>query len=268
MSRTSIFEKRWLDLVFEGKNKAYGAYQLRLENPRTTLLAFFYGLLFIGGISGAGFLFSSFKSAPPGNLPEIPNDTIVLVNMDPPVQPEPPMVEPRRQPEAPPTSPQTPASWEHPVIVPEAEATPDPQPVGSPAETPGTTATGNPTTGAAAPGAGEPGIPNEPAGPVITTALDKQPSFPGGINEFYKKVAKGFNNPDMEDNAAVRIIVSFVIEKDGRMTDIKVLNKPGEKFEKEAIRVLKSIKDKWEPGVRNHQEMRTLFTLPITIKAE
>jgi protein TonB len=40
MSNVSIYEKNWIDLVFEDKNKAYGAYQLRQENSRTTLFAF------------------------------------------------------------------------------------------------------------------------------------------------------------------------------------------------------------------------------------
>lgn len=265
MSRTSIFEKRWLDLVFEGKNKAYGAYQLRLENPRTTLLAFFYGLLFIGGISGAGFLFSSFKPAASGTLPDVPEGTVIVSAN--PFRPDPPATEPHRQPQTSPSSPQTPASWEHPVIVSEGEATPDPQPVGAPIENPGTGESGS-TAGTSTDPGPETGIPTETPGPVVSTSLDRQPAFPGGMNQFYKKVADGFNKPDMDDNTSIRIIVSFVIEKDGRMTDIKVLNKPGEKFEKEAVRVLKSIKEKWEPGVRNHQEMRTLFTLPITIKAE
>jgi protein TonB len=46
MSNVSIFEKKWIDLVFEGKNKAYGAYQLRQENPKTTIKALFSALLF------------------------------------------------------------------------------------------------------------------------------------------------------------------------------------------------------------------------------
>ena len=45
MNHVSIFEKRWLELVFEGRNKNYGAYRLRLENPRTTVFALFLALL-------------------------------------------------------------------------------------------------------------------------------------------------------------------------------------------------------------------------------
>ena len=47
MSRLSIYETRWIDLVFENKNKEYGAYQLRRESSKTTVMAFFSGLLLI-----------------------------------------------------------------------------------------------------------------------------------------------------------------------------------------------------------------------------
>ena len=46
MSNVSIYDKSWLDLVFDGKNKEYGAYQLRQQNPRTTLMALFMGIGF------------------------------------------------------------------------------------------------------------------------------------------------------------------------------------------------------------------------------
>jgi protein TonB len=58
----------------------------------------------------------------------------------------------------------------------------------------------------------------------------------------------------------------FVIEKDGSMTDIKVLRNPGYGMDKEAIRVLKSLKTKWKPGIKDGQKMRTQYTLPITVQ--
>ena len=86
MSNVSIFEKKWIDLVFEGKNKAYGAYQLRQQSSRTTLTAFFVGLLFIGSISGLGLLLSSFGNHPPLVPATEPNDsTLVIVNIEPPI---------------------------------------------------------------------------------------------------------------------------------------------------------------------------------------
>ena len=61
-------------------------------------------------------------------------------------------------------------------------------------------------------------------------------------------------------------MVSFVIEKDGSMSDIKVLRNPGYGLDKEAVRVLKSLKTKWKPGVKDGQFVRTQYTLPIKIQ--
>jgi periplasmic protein TonB len=51
MSKLNINKSEWLELVFEGKNKAYGAYELRQEDGKTTMKAFFGALLLIVGLS-------------------------------------------------------------------------------------------------------------------------------------------------------------------------------------------------------------------------
>ncbi|RZK05535.1 MAG: hypothetical protein EOO46_15820, partial [Flavobacterium sp.] len=118
------------------------------------------------------------------------------------------------------------------------------------------TATGNEGTGTeggveggkgTASGGGD-GI-EEPKGPYIEATLDVRPSFPGGIDNFYKYVAKNFKTPEMDAEKAVKVYVSFVIEKDGSMTDIRVPRNPGYGLDKEAIRVLKSLKIRWSPGM-------------------
>jgi periplasmic protein TonB len=62
------------------------------------------------------------------------------------------------------------------------------------------------------------------------------------------------------------VTVSFVIEKDGSMTDIRVIRNPGYGLDKEAIRVLKSLKTKWTPGKLKGENVRTQYTLPITLR--
>ena len=72
----------------------------------------------------------------------------------------------------------------------------------------------------------------------------------------------------MDEPKTVRILVSFVIERDGDMTDINVLSQTNEALNNEAIRVLKSLKTKWSPGIKNGTAVRTQYTLPITVVAE
>ena len=92
------------------------------------------------------------------------------------------------------------------------------------------------------------------------------PEFPGGIKKFYTYVGNNFEKPELDSENAIRVSVSFVIEKDGSMTDIKVLKDPGYGLGAEAIRVLKSLKTKWSPGMFEGKAVRTSYNLPITIQ--
>jgi periplasmic protein TonB len=266
MSNVSIFEKKWIDLVFEGKNKAYGAYQLRQESSKTTTLAFFFALLFIGSISGLGLFLSSFGNKPVADvLPPLMNDTIVVVNL-----------EPIEEPEIKPILPVSPISTVVPTInqnyvvaiTPEAntEVPKNPENPGNGTPIDGT---GPSTGGETGPGPElTPFIPEAepPTGPVNPGLLDKQPEFPGTIKKFYEYVANHFEKPEIDGVEMIKVNVSFVIEKDGSMTDIKVLRDPGYGLAKEAVRVLKSLKTKWEPGIKDGKKVRTQYTLPIKIQ--
>lgn len=265
MSNLSIFEKKWIDLVFEGKNKAYGAYQLRQESTKTTVLAFISGIIFISLISGVGLFLSSFGAKPVVTAKE-PTDIIIKVDSYlEPKKDEPKPAEPPAS-SAPPKEIPTNKNY---VVAPKEEANPDiPKndelpTTNTPTGIPGGTGTNpNPSTGVGT--TPEPEV-KLPEGPIVTAALDEQPEFPGGIDRFRKQVGEKFVTPELEEERVVSIIVSFVIEKDGTMTDIKVLKNPGYNLDKEAIRVLKSINTKWKPGKIKGQLMRTQYTLPIKV---
>lgn len=280
MSQTSIFEKAWLDLVFEGKNKAYGAYKLRQENGRTTIKAFLFGIaslaIFVGVLSQVGT-----ASAATPESPVLPPSVIIPVTFDPPA------VEPKGT-EKPPVRTETTeeVATSKDLINPEVvtkdqnpdEITtneelkkPDPQPEGSEngvAMTnplPGGGGAGGEGEGTA--GGSETGSSVDLNSPMIPATLDRQPMFPGGIQKFYGQVRDKFHTPNVESmSGSVKILVSFVVERDGRMTEIKTLNHPGYELEREAIRVLKSMKTKWEPGIYKGQPVRALYTLPIAVK--
>lgn len=273
MSNVSIFEKKWIDLVFEGKNKAYGAYELRQESPRTTLTAFFFGLLFIGFISGITMLFSSFNSKPDLDVSPTINDTIVVVDFKyPPIEKDP--EKPKALPEKPVEKPvekvpvnkpyvAVPTHQADPVVIPRNDEIPTTNPTTGGTD-PGTG--GTPTPGGNGGGGTDDGKKNPPTNPVPTGVLDSQPEFPGGMKKFYTYVGDNFERQEIDNVESLTVHVSFVIEKDGSMTDIRVLRNPGYGLDKEAIRVLKSLKTKWKPGVLNGENVRTQYTLPITVK--
>lgn len=94
---------------------------------------------------------------------------------------------------------------------------------------------------------------------------DVKPDFPGGIGEFYSFLAKNYQAPE-EEGLKGKVYVTFVVEKDGSLTDIKVLRDIGYGTGKEAIRVL-NISPKWNPGEQNGKKVRCTFSIPINIES-
>lgn len=266
MKNVSIYGKKWLDLVFEGKNKEYGAYQLRQESEKTSALAFVFGITFLAGFV---LLLSSFTekiiTIPE---PEMDGPIVTVVNpYHPPIDNENPIKKQEHSKQASepietPTGQMVVSRTDQAVIdVPTNEELPTTP--SNPNGTPGGTA---PDTGNNSGGTGEPAvIPTIPSGPLTAKELDRQPNFPGGIKKFYEFVGDNFDKDNIEEGQTVRINVSFVVEKNGTLSDIKVIEKANSTITKEAIRVLKSLKTKWSPGYKDGQAVRAYFTLPITV---
>jgi protein TonB len=126
--------------------------------------------------------------------------------------------------------------------------------------------------GASSPAGPEGGTGTAPVGtidgPVVVGALDEAPDFPGGLKEFNRQVGSKFNAPETSSEAVLKVFVSFVVEKDGTMTNIKVTRDPGYGMGQEAMRVLKSIKTKWKPGKIKGNAVRTAYSLPITVNVK
>jgi hypothetical protein len=95
--------------------------------------------------------------------------------------------------------------------------------------------------------------------------LDKLPVFPGGIDEFYKYVISKFEAPEEVENTVI-VRVTFVIEIDGSMSNIKTIGTSNPKFGVEAVRVLNTLRSKWAPGYIDNHKVRTQYTLPIGFK--
>ena len=97
-----------------------------------------------------------------------------------------------------------------------------------------------------------------------TAGIEVKPEFPGGMDKFYSYVGKNYRAPE-EEGLKGKVYVTFVVEKDGSLTDIKVLRDIGYGTGKEAIRVLQKC-PRWNPGVQNGKPVRVLYSLPITIQ--
>jgi len=274
MSKVSVFDQGWIDLVFEGRNQEYGAYQLRQQDSRTTVIALFSGIALITSLVCLPLAINYFTEDVIIDVPDgtIPEEVIIYDEFK---FPEPPKPQPIQQQAA--AAPQTP---EPTVKFTTLVATQNPVTVNPP--TTAVVQNTNPST-VTAPGAG-PGIsigPNSPTGvpnsigvgPGTETGnriellgtLDSKPEFPGGIKKFMDMVGNKFNTSNLEQEMTVKVLVSFVIERDGSMTDIRVTRDPGHGLGKEALRVLSSIKTKWKPGRKGGEAVRTAYSLPIVV---
>lgn len=96
-----------------------------------------------------------------------------------------------------------------------------------------------------------------------TAGINVKPEFPGGMEKFYKFISENYKTPDVKKLAG-KVFVTFIIEKDGSLTGIKVLRDIGHDTGKEAIRVLE-LSPKWLPGEQNGKKVRCAYSFPIAI---
>lgn len=99
---------------------------------------------------------------------------------------------------------------------------------------------------------------------------ETMPSFQGGdLNKFRTWVQQNIRFPQiaLENGIQGRVVLSFVIEKDGRLTNIQVLQSPDRSLSDEAIRVL-SKSPKWSPGKQRNQVVRVKYTLPVDFRVQ
>lgn len=99
---------------------------------------------------------------------------------------------------------------------------------------------------------------------------ETMPSFQGGdLNTFRNWVQSNVNYPQiaLENGIQGRVFLSFVIEKDGRLTNIQVLKSPDRSLSDEATRVLQK-SPKWSPGKQRNQVVRVKYTLPVDFRVQ
>ncbi len=275
MSQSNIYESNWINLVFEHRNKEYGAYQLRQENTKTSLIALLLSVSLCTGLFTAPKLFSlldhSTTKPTDINCPIVTPLHVVEVNVTPTKPKTPKTTETTAKQQVVTQITKTP-TFANPIIVQSNQATEE-IPTNETIQNSITTNSnailgtqGSPGTGTSPVSTTNPTSIDYGNEVVNTAILDKQPSFPGGMEKFYNYIGKNFESPEINEEKTIRFFVSFIVEKDGSMTNIHIKTDPGYNLSKEAIRVLESIKTKWSPGIINSKPVRTTYNLPITIQ--
>ncbi len=98
--------------------------------------------------------------------------------------------------------------------------------------------------------------------------VEVKPDFPGGMENLYKFLSKNIVYTDEMKEAEIvgKVFASFIVEKDGSITEVKVLREMGLGSGKEALRVLKMM-PRWIPAQLNGKNVRCSYTIPISINA-
>ena len=103
----------------------------------------------------------------------------------------------------------------------------------------------------------------------VFQVVEEMPEFPGGMQECMKWLGKNINYPAeaKEKGTQGRVIIQFVVEKDGSITEAKVARGVDPLLDAEALRVINS-SPKWKPGKQGGQPVRVKYTIPVAFRLQ
>jgi protein TonB len=268
---SNLYGSEWLALVFQNRNKNYGAYALRTESSNIMVKALLivvpiFILLFVGPMIYAQMQ----PTEPLVTYRVVKTQDIEPIHE---MKKEAPKKEEPKQEEPAPQEPVKTKAFLVPIVVAEPiDNTPPPTSIdlktaviGS-SNSEGKEGTGNalpatPNTG----GGGGIGTEGESDTKIYETGgVEKFPEFPGGMAAWAKFIQKNLRYPysAQENEVQGKVYVSFVIEKDGTLSDVKLVRGIGYGCDDEAMRVIKK-SPKWEPGKQNNTNVRVRYNMPI-----
>ena len=264
-----------LDIVFANRNRTYGAYQLRRAYPR-----------YLGRALGIGLLLIAFGLALPHILHALDSKFVepVAVDMVREIGP-PPEIDPELSPLPPP--PPTPPSSKRPNarivhFIPKPDTLVQQAPGLRKVFTTGADDGANDHTSEGgtsqslsgitnSPGVVEQAVakPDEKEYPMGDSGLQKPPTFPGGEQDLLRYLANNIKYPALarENNIQGTVALSFVVNKDGSVSDVSIVKEIGGGCGKESVRVVQSM-PRWSPGEANGHPVKVRFTLPVRFRLQ
>jgi len=276
MAKVDLVSLEWTDLVFEGRNQAYGAYQLRKETSKRNV----WSTVFVALMAVLLYLGLTFQNMVEANR-TVENTQMVEVtnlrdkNKEAKVErKEEIKLEPERTLEkvkssikftAPVIKKDNLVNEEEEIRLDEIEKSN--KAIGA------LTVEGTDEVGGEVLKIRDEIAPPEPPKAVednkIFEVVEQKPSFPGGDAALMSWLSQNIKYPSIaaEMGAQGRVIVQFVVEKDGSITDVKIAKSVDPSLDKEAARVIKSM-PQWIAGRQNGSAVRVRFTVPVTFKLQ
>jgi len=266
MEPLAILQADPLDLLFENRNKSYGAYPLRKYYAERLMISMGIIMALVILISFT-YLYPSSSSPFMQKGPETPDIFIKEVNLKPETKPQilavrPSVVRP----------PVTTIAYSKPVIVPDRNVQ-EPLPTIEKIES---SSIGLKTT-AGSPDNGEPPVNGSSAGAIVTQNAEPvekknevlemaeiMPEYPGGAEALKRFLSRNLRMPEnnLDEGGQVRVIARFVVGSDGRVRDIEITLPADAEFNTEVKRVIAKMPD-WKPGSQNNRHVAVYFYLPV-----
>ena len=110
-------------------------------------------------------------------------------------------------------------------------------------------------------------VADEPEPPLVGQVIGDMPEFPGGTEKLFDFLQENMHYPEIAEENGVqgRVVVTFVVEADGSISETKVVKSVDPSLDEEAIRVVKLL-PKWNPAMLNGKPVRSKYSLPITFR--
>lgn len=277
MSKIDLISSDWVDLVFEGRNKAYGAYRLRKSTTKRNILAMVAVVILLI----VAFIILTVKNFVDEQRAKVAMTQVTeLTNYDQPkkkaeVKQKKVEVEPERVVERVKSS----IKFTAPVIKKDEEVKPDEELKTQDELMSTKTAIGtfdvkgnddaNGEILKAKDVIAEPEPPKHEEENKVFDIVEQQPLFPGGPAALMKYLSENTKYPVVaqENGVQGRVTVQFVVEKDGSISDVHVLRGVDPSLDKEAVRVVKSM-PRWTPGKQNGITVRVNYRVPVLFRLQ
>lgn len=277
MSKIDLISSDWVDLVFEGRNKAYGAYRLRKSTTKRNILAMVAVVLLLI----VAFIILTVKNFVDEQRAKVAMTQVAeLTNYKQPekkaeVKQKKVEVEPERVVERVKSS----IKFTAPVIKKDEEVKPDEELKTQDELMSTKTAIGtfdvkgnddaNGEILKAKEVIAEPEPPKHEEENKVFDIVEQQPMFPGGPAALMKYLSEHTKYPVVaqENGVQGRVTVQFVVEKDGSISDVHVLRGVDPSLDKEAVRVVKSL-PRWTPGKQNGITVRVNYRVPVLFRLQ
>lgn len=269
MNANEILKSDLLDIIFNGRNKEYGAYELRRSYNRRITIALVGMIVIVLLILGARALSDQFSGQEDAQEMQVAESTLQQL------QPEEPPPPPPPPPKLPPPPPVATVAFTPPKVVKDEEVVKPPPEVKELEEKKIDikTVEGTKDLGIVAPPSEEVGT-QVVAAPVekkedpdkIFTKVEKEASFPGGAGAWSKYVSKAITSQldEFTESDYGTVTVKFVVDKNGAVSDVQALTMKGSKLAEIAVNAIRK-GPKWIPAQQNGRYVNAYRLQPVTL---